>query len=274
MSEKIAATTTILTYNSAKTLAQCLESVQDFDDILVCDGGSTDETLLIAKKYGARVISQGDAPGPILNFTEVRQKTFREAKYDWIFIIDSDEYADRECINSIVECLKTNEPHVAYQIERVPLINGKEIYHMFSSPDLIVRFVNRKLVQWRSKKRVHEHFLFPQEIALKKLAGILLSPWPTIEEGKKKDSYYLSLSLGKIVKYRPKLKITVRAILKNLFIAGKIFFVGLWLLLRYGARNGALPWGYNMRFVRYHTIIAIERLKQYYHGTAYVFHTN
>lgn len=52
----------IATYNSGETLEYTLKSIdnQDFDceefEILVIDGGSTDDTLEIAKKYNARII--------------------------------------------------------------------------------------------------------------------------------------------------------------------------------------------------------------------------
>ena len=54
--ERINATVGILTFNSGKVLRRALESVSDFDDILLCDGGSTDDTLEIARAVGARVM--------------------------------------------------------------------------------------------------------------------------------------------------------------------------------------------------------------------------
>jgi len=48
------------TYNSAKTLTSCLESIknQDFPgeiEIIIADGGSTDSTLEIAGKYTDKI---------------------------------------------------------------------------------------------------------------------------------------------------------------------------------------------------------------------------
>ncbi len=44
------------TYNSTKTLAACLESIKNQDyhgefEIIIADGGSTDSTLEIARRY-------------------------------------------------------------------------------------------------------------------------------------------------------------------------------------------------------------------------------
>ena len=47
----------INTYNAASQLRETLESVRDFDEIVVCDMESTDDTVAIAREYGARVVT-------------------------------------------------------------------------------------------------------------------------------------------------------------------------------------------------------------------------
>ena len=124
---KIPATVTVLTYNSAKTLETCLSSVAAFDDLLVLDGGSTDETVAIAQRLGARVIPQADQPGPIRDFTAVRERSFAEAQYDWILWMDSDEWADARLIEAIARAARSLSESVAYTVDRVPLVQGKKI---------------------------------------------------------------------------------------------------------------------------------------------------
>ena len=46
----------IHTFNSAKYLEKCLESIKSVDEILICDMHSTDKTIEIAKKFGCRII--------------------------------------------------------------------------------------------------------------------------------------------------------------------------------------------------------------------------
>ena len=48
---KLPCTVAILTFNSGKSLKRALESVKDFEDILICDGGSTDDTVEIARAF-------------------------------------------------------------------------------------------------------------------------------------------------------------------------------------------------------------------------------
>jgi glycosyltransferase involved in cell wall biosynthesis len=58
----IPASDTVLSFNSATTLARTLESVKYFDQVLVIDSGSIDNTLAVAAAYGAAV-HQRDWPG-------------------------------------------------------------------------------------------------------------------------------------------------------------------------------------------------------------------
>src|SRR5437899_952789 len=54
---------TIPTLNSADTLDKCLSSVREQShpliEIVIMDGGSSDSSLAIAQRYGARVLSGG-----------------------------------------------------------------------------------------------------------------------------------------------------------------------------------------------------------------------
>ncbi|MBQ5705156.1 MAG: glycosyltransferase, partial [Bacteroidaceae bacterium] len=47
----------INTYNASKHLTEVLETVKDFDEVLICDMESTDNTLEIAEKYGCRIVT-------------------------------------------------------------------------------------------------------------------------------------------------------------------------------------------------------------------------
>ncbi|MDE6581948.1 MAG: glycosyltransferase [Duncaniella sp.] len=53
--EKI--TALVQTYNASKYLDRVLSSLKDFDELLVVDMESTDDTLDIARRHGARIIT-------------------------------------------------------------------------------------------------------------------------------------------------------------------------------------------------------------------------
>ncbi len=78
------------TYNSAKTLAACLESIKDQDyrgeiEIIIADGGSTDSTLEIVKKYTDNIY-----PNPLKTGEAGKAAGVKHAKNEIIAFIDSD----------------------------------------------------------------------------------------------------------------------------------------------------------------------------------------
>ena len=81
----------IPTYNEVKNIANCLNSIfiQDFPDelleVLVLDGGSTDKTVEIAEKMGAKVINN-----PFKTEERGRSIGFKKAKGEIIGTIDAD----------------------------------------------------------------------------------------------------------------------------------------------------------------------------------------
>lgn len=79
--------------NEEKTLQRCLDSVSGFiDEIVIVDTGSTDNTLSIPFKYGARVINHEWKN----DFSEARNKALEHVKSDWILFMDSDEILDQK----------------------------------------------------------------------------------------------------------------------------------------------------------------------------------
>ena len=74
----------INTYNAEQHLAAVLESVKDFDEVLICDMESTDTTLDIARQYGCRIITFERKQYNIVE--PAREYAIHEAKHEWVFI--------------------------------------------------------------------------------------------------------------------------------------------------------------------------------------------
>jgi glycosyltransferase involved in cell wall biosynthesis len=89
----------ITTYNEAQNLARCLAALKDFEDVIVVDSNSTDNTKEIALTHGAHVE----------NFTwngaypKKRQYCLDniKTKHDYIFFVDGDEEVTSEVIDEI-----------------------------------------------------------------------------------------------------------------------------------------------------------------------------
>lgn len=90
----------IRTLNSAATLEETLTSVKNQTypniEILVCDGHSKDETVKIAKRFGARVIYEN-------KLGDARHKVFLASRGEYLISLDSDQVMDKELIS---ECVK------------------------------------------------------------------------------------------------------------------------------------------------------------------------
>jgi glycosyltransferase involved in cell wall biosynthesis/LmbE family N-acetylglucosaminyl deacetylase len=79
----------IIAKNEEALIARCLESVKDADQIVVCDTGSIDRTVEIAKKYTDEVYLDFvwcDDYAAAQNHCKSKMRT------DWILSIDCDEY--------------------------------------------------------------------------------------------------------------------------------------------------------------------------------------
>lgn len=174
---KIPCTVAILTFNSGATLRRALESVRDFDDILVCDGGSTDDTLSIAAEFDARVITQDssfrDTDGRLIDYGGVRNQCLDAARHDWFLYIDSDESVSKDLHDDIARISQEDtEPHV-YRVPIGITIDGVFVKYSSNYPGYQFRFFNRKSAV-RFIKPVHERIDFNPKSPN---AGTLTHPW-------------------------------------------------------------------------------------------------
>lgn len=94
----------MMVQNMAKTLPITLESLNKvYDDLILVDGGSNDETCNIGLNYGARII-HSPWPG---NHSDQRNVYLKAVNTDWIFILDGDEFIDIKTLN-FLESLRSN----------------------------------------------------------------------------------------------------------------------------------------------------------------------
>ena len=79
----------INTFNAARHLPQVLTAVQQFDEIVVCDMESTDNTCAIAREAGCRVITF--VKGDCCIVEPARQYAIDAAQHQWVLVVDADE---------------------------------------------------------------------------------------------------------------------------------------------------------------------------------------
>jgi glycosyltransferase involved in cell wall biosynthesis len=97
----------ILARDEARCIERCLDSVaaSGFDEVLVVDTGSTDETLQIVDGYrdrGPVRLAQIPWPG---SFAQVRNFAVEIITTDWIVFLDADEWLTTSCSAQLRDCL-------------------------------------------------------------------------------------------------------------------------------------------------------------------------
>jgi len=124
---RIPCTVGMLAWNSGETLARTLENVCDFAEVIIADGGSTDNTLAIAGKYGARVIPQTNPGHAITDFSKERNLLLDAATQPWFLWLDSDEL--------ITDELREEIRRVTMEVSPSPGTTG-EASRLFAHPPL------------------------------------------------------------------------------------------------------------------------------------------
>jgi len=181
----------IATYNEEKNLPECLESVRGLaDEIVVVDGSSTDKTVEIAKKYGAKVIVTDNPPIFHIN----KQKAIDECRGNWILQLDADERVTPELKKEIRSTIEqsNNKTINAYFIPRKNYFLGRWLKKTGQYPDGVIRFF-KKGKAWLPCKSVHEQMKVKGKTGW--LKGHLLHyPYPTFSEYLKKSNRYTTLT--------------------------------------------------------------------------------
>jgi len=96
----------LIVKNESDCLARCLESFKDvIDEICILDTGSTDNTVEIALKYGARV----ELFDWCDDFSKARNQNIKMAKSDWIIVVDADEYLNQDDVSTLINALSKVE---------------------------------------------------------------------------------------------------------------------------------------------------------------------
>lgn len=140
---------TILAKNSEKYLAEVLDALKDFPEVLIYDTGSEDGTLELARRYPNVMVRNGKLEG----FGPTHNTASEAATHDWILSIDSDEVVTSELAQEILG-LKLDSDCV-YAFPRHNEFNGKFIKWCGWYPDRQVRLYNKKRTRF-TDAQVHE----------------------------------------------------------------------------------------------------------------------
>ncbi len=102
-SPKIQLSLCMIVKNEEKNLSSCLESVKDIvDEMIIVDTGSSDNTIQIARKFGAEIHHFKWCD----DFSAARNESIEFAKGKWILWMDADEQFDENSKEELKTILK------------------------------------------------------------------------------------------------------------------------------------------------------------------------
>lgn len=137
----------INTLNEEKNVERALKSLSWADEILVCDMHSEDNSAVIAKKMGAKVIFHKR-----LNFVEpARNFAISKTSHEWVLVLDPDEEIPESLAEKLKEIAETNGVITHVEIPRKNMIFGKWVRSSMWWPDYNIRFFKKDLVKWSNQ---------------------------------------------------------------------------------------------------------------------------
>ncbi len=181
----------ILTKNAAGKLPHCLESIRWVDEIVVVDGGSTDETLPLAQAAGAKVVTETTAD----DFGALRNLGAESSSGDWILQLDADEVVTPAFRSALEGLLAHPTEHAAYKFRRQNNFLGHWMRFGGWDHDSLHLFRKGKA---RYQGRVHEQLIVNGSIGLLS-AGVEHTPFNSLEEFVDRQNRYTTLEARQLL---------------------------------------------------------------------------
>ena len=149
MSAATPVTAVIPTLNEAGQIADCVRTVTWADEVIVADGGSSDETPRAAEAAGAKVLR-----GRWTTIAAQRNAAIAAARNQWVLAVDADERVGTDLAQEINATVHA-PAHRAYAVRRANRYAGRTIRFGGWGDDWVVRLFQRD--KRYVEIRVHEH---------------------------------------------------------------------------------------------------------------------
>jgi glycosyltransferase involved in cell wall biosynthesis len=142
----------IIAKNAQETIKECLDSLKDFDEVILYLNDSSDRTEDIARCYENVKIIKGKFEG----FGPTKNRAAEHAKNNWILSLDSDEILNNNLVSEIANIDLTDIKKL-YVLKRDNYFLGANTI----DKDLIVRLYNNTFTSF-DNALVHEKIKVPK----------------------------------------------------------------------------------------------------------------
>ncbi|MFM6959589.1 MAG: glycosyltransferase family 2 protein [Schleiferiaceae bacterium] len=135
--------------NAADLLPRCIESCAGlYDELLLVDSGSTDGSLEVAARYGARILQRDYE-----NSASQKNWAIPQARHEWILLLDSDEWLSPELHREIGAWRSQPEgPEDGFWLYRANWFMGRRVRYSGWQGDKVVRVFRRDACRYESKQ--------------------------------------------------------------------------------------------------------------------------
>ncbi len=143
-------TAIIPTFNEEIHIDEAIKSVSFADEIIVIDSYSTDQTVVLAKKYDVKLIQR-----EFDDFSTQKNYAIDQAKNDWIYVLDADERVTDELRAEILDAANRPNNFVGFYVYRTFYFIGRKIKYSGWQRDKVARLFNRNFCRYNGNL-VHE----------------------------------------------------------------------------------------------------------------------
>ncbi|MBP5798861.1 MAG: glycosyltransferase family 2 protein [Prevotella sp.] len=144
MSETNKISVVINTRNAEQHLQEVIDAVKDFDEVLICDMESTDNTVVIAQKNGCRIVTFPKADHK--SAEPARTFAIQSATSPWVLVVDADEIVTPELRDYLYRRIEQPDCPAGLYIPRLNKFMGKTMTCAY--PDYQLRFFIREGTEW------------------------------------------------------------------------------------------------------------------------------
>ena len=145
----------IICFNEEAIIGECLEQAARVgDEIVIVDSGSTDKTLEIAQRYGARIFQQD-----WLGYGKQKNFALSKCSNEWVLSLDADEVLTDELILEL-QGLSFDGGDAGYRVARKLFVADQFIRWGGYYPDYQLRLFQKSLGGF-SELPVHESVNLP-----------------------------------------------------------------------------------------------------------------
>ena len=134
----------INTYNAERHLEKVLTAAKEFDEIVVCDMESTDNTVKIAEQFGCKVVTFPKKD--YVSAEPARNFAIQSASNPWVLVVDADEIITKELRDYLYKQIEATDCAAGLYIPRKNYVMNKFIKQTYPDPQL--RFFKKEGADW------------------------------------------------------------------------------------------------------------------------------